>query len=397
MAKDTLKDVLRVAKELLYDEPFYGSVLLSLLKEISTRKTKTACIALNGIMFKLIVNPDFWENLSMKHKQGLLMHELGHIINFHLTEYRHLTNHKIANIAMDIYINQHIPKGYLPDGGCSWEKYKGLKAGESTNWYYDKLIENDENQDDETLKNALSAMANGDGECMDEQGNPMTLPDHNWGEITDAPEAIQKMLGKNTEVLLREVIKTISDPGNIPAGIVELLDKLEVIEPPKFNWRAFMKRFVGTSTRVDVKKTRRKQNKRFIELAGSKEKYFSKILVGIDTSLSVSEKELRVFQNELYHMHRTGHDIEIVLCDTEIHDQFKFNPKLPLKVTGRGGTAFQPVIDLYNKNLKKYSCLIYLTDGEAYAPVGARGNILWVHSMVSEINESLPGKRIKLN
>ena len=96
-------------------------------------------------------------------------------------------------------------------------------------------------------------------------------------------------------------------------------------------------------------------------------------------------------------MHRTGHDIEVVLCDTEIHDQFKFNPRLPLKVTGRGGTRFQPVIDLYNKNLRKYSCLIYLTDGEAGTPEGARGNILWVHSEVSEINEDLPGKCIRLN
>ena len=132
-------------------------------------------------------------------------------------------------------------------------------------------------------------------------------------------------------------------------------------------------------------------------MAGSKEKYYSNILVGIDTSLSVNQSELEEFQNELYHMHRTGHDIEIVLCDTEIHDQFKYNPREPLKVTGRGGTAFQPIIDLYNKNQRKYSCLIYLTDGEASSPIGARGSILWVHSSVSNINDSLPGKCIKLN
>lgn len=391
-----IRDILRTSKELLYDQPFYGSVLLSLQKEV-TKKISTAGVGLNGIMFKLLVNPDFWATLSDKHKQGLLIHELGHIINFHLTEYKHLENSEIANIAMDIYINQTIPADMLPEGGMMWDKFENLQPKQSTNWYYDKLMENHEDKSDETLENALSAMKNGDGECQDGNGNPMQVPDHDWGEIEEASEAVQKMLGKNTEVLLNEVIKSISDPGSIPAGLQDLLDALSVITPPKFNWRAFMKRFVGTSTRVDVKKTRRKKSKRFKDMAGSREQYYSRILIGIDTSLSVNEAELKEFQNELYHMHRTGHDIEIILCDTEIQDHFKYNPREPLKITGRGGTCFAPVVEFYEKNLRKYSCLIYLTDGESWDVEKARGNILWVHSSVSEINETLPGRKIKLN
>jgi len=391
-----IRDILRTSKELLYDQPFYGSVLLSLQKEV-TKKISTAGVGLNGIMFKLLVNPDFWATLSDKHKQGLLIHELGHIINFHLTEYKHLENSEIANIAMDIYINQTIPADMLPEGGMMWDKFENLQPKQSTNWYYDKLMENHEDKSDETLENALSAMKNGDGECQDGNGNPMQVPDHDWGEIEEASEAVQKMLGKNTEVLLNEVIKSMSDPGSIPAGLQDLLDALSVITPPKFNWRAFMKRFVGTSTRVDVKKTRRKKSKRFKDMAGSREQYYSRILIGIDTSLSVNEAELKEFQNELYHMHRTGHDIEIILCDTEIQDHFKYNPREPLKITGRGGTCFAPVVEFYEKNLRKYSCLIYLTDGESWDVEKARGNILWVHSSVSEINETLPGRKIKLN
>ena len=132
-------------------------------------------------------------------------------------------------------------------------------------------------------------------------------------------------------------------------------------------------------------------------MAGSKEQYFSRILIGIDTSLSVNEAELKEFQGELFHMHRTGHDIEIMLCDTEIHDHFKYNPREPLKITGRGGTRFEPVVSFYEKNLRKYSCLIYLTDGESWDVKKARGNVLWVHSSISDINESLPGRKIKLN
>jgi predicted metal-dependent peptidase len=47
--------------------------------------------------------------------------------------------------------------------------------------------------------------------------------------------------------------------------------------------------------------------------------------------------------------------------------------------------------------MNKISCLIYFTDGEAPAPVDARGNILWVVSSKSKMNESLPGFQIKLD
>lgn len=391
-----IKDILKTSKQLLYDQPFYGSVLLSLLKEVTT-KIPTACVGVNGIMFKLMVNPDFWGTLNEKTKKGLLIHELGHIINFHLTEYSHLEDKEIANIAMDIYINQTIPADMLPDGACTWDKYENLSPNQSTNWYYEKLVDNKENESDEALKNALSAMNDGDEECDDGKGGTMQVPKHDWDEVEESSDAVKKMLGKNTEVMLNDIIKNISDPGSVPAGLKDLLDTLSVIEPPKFNWRAFMKRFVGTSTRVDVRKTRRKKSKRFKDMAGSKEQYFSRILIGIDTSLSVNEAELKEFQGELFHMHRTGHDIEIMLCDTEIHDHFKYNPREPLKITGRGGTRFEPVVSFYEKNLRKYSCLIYLTDGESWDVKKARGNVLWVHSSISDINESLPGRKIKLN
>ena len=51
-----------------------------------------------------------------------------------------------------------------------------------------------------------------------------------------------------------------------------------------------------------------------------------------------------------------------------------------MKIHGRGGTDFQPVIDYYNENQRKFSCLMYFTDGEAYAPDNAKGSILWVLS-----------------
>ena len=192
-----MKEVLRISKELIYDNPFYGSILLSLQKEINNDKIKTACVGLHDIAYKLIVNSDFFSSLTEKQKQGLLIHELGHIVNFHLTEYDHLHDKEIANVAMDVYINQTFPAVMLPPGGCTWEKFEGLEPDKDTNWYYNKLIENKEKKNDETLNNILEANQNETQETTDKNGNKIKLPQHDWDEIQNASDAVKKMDGKN--------------------------------------------------------------------------------------------------------------------------------------------------------------------------------------------------------
>ena len=94
-------------------------------------------------------------------------------------------------------------------------------------------------------------------------------------------------------------------------------------------------------------------------------KFKNHICVGVDTSGSVSNKELQEFFSELSHMHKTGHKITIVQCDTKINSIKEFNPKCDWEIHGRGGTSFQPVIDHYNED-GRYTALIYFTDGEAW-------------------------------
>jgi predicted metal-dependent peptidase len=101
--------------------------------------------------------------------------------------------------------------------------------------------------------------------------------------------------------------------------------------------------------------------------------------------------------NELYHINKTGTDITVVQCDAAISDISPFNIKKDIQIKGRRGTDFQPVIDYYNENVHKYTCLIYFTDGECSAPTPARGRMLWVLSSQSQLNPDLIGPQIKLN
>ena len=201
---------------------------------------------------------------------------------------------------------------------------------------------------------------------------------------------------KQIEHQLKESAEqTVKKQGNIPGELADLIHRLMHIEPPKFDWKAYLRRFVGNSSVVYTKKLRRKYNKRYSANPGLKIKFKNHILVGVDTSGSVNNDELKEFFTELTHMHKTGHKITVVQCDTKINSIEEFNPKKDWNIHGRGGTSFQPVIDHYNKS--SYTALIYLTDGEAYAPDNCPKNTLWVHSSNCRINEDLPGRLIQLN
>jgi predicted metal-dependent peptidase len=67
-----------------------------------------------------------------------------------------------------------------------------------------------------------------------------------------------------------------------------------------------------------------------------------------------------------------------------------------MNVIGRGGTEFDPVLNYFNENIRVYTSLVYFTDGECNAHVKPKGNVLWVLSERSSMNEDLPGKVIKL-
>ena len=120
------------------------------------------------------------------------------------------------------------------------------------------------------------------------------------------------------------------------------------------------------------------------------------MLLGIDTSGSVSNDEVKEFMNEIHHIYKCGVDITIVQCDTQIKSIEPYKGKNDLEIVGRGGTYFDPVLEYFNANLSKYTSLVYFTDGEATAYVKPRGHVLWVLSEQSYLNEDLPGKVIKL-
>jgi predicted metal-dependent peptidase len=384
-----------------------------------------------------VINEHFWESLTELERLGLLKHELLHIAFGHLTSVFKFSDRRLANVAMDMEINQYIDASWLPGGSLSSDEFKQLKESviaeletakendatpedllaiskkipargimiddyaelnldrkAGARYYYDKLKEAKDEKDQtgtsgsEAFDNLCDQMDAGDG---------ADLPDHStWDEFENLSEAEQKLIDKQLQKVLSDAKEqTVKKRGNVP-GEIEGVIVIEEIVPPKFDWRGYIRRFTGISTKVYTKKIRRKENRRFDANPGLKVKMRQHMLLAIDTSGSVSDSELKEFMSEMHHIFKCGVDITIIQCDTMIRSIEVYKGKHELSVQGRGGTEFDPVLEYFNAHLGKYTSLVYFTDGECYTDVKPRGNVLWVLSERSSMNDSLPGKVIKL-
>ena len=402
----------KISKDLMLKEPFYGFFLI-MLNKVWHDAIGTAAVSKNGINYQLTISEKFWEPLSELHRMGLLKHELLHIAFNHLTTFDLFKDKELANIAMDMEINQYIDKTWLPEGGIDIDDYSDLhlegRAG--SRYYYDKLqqLQKKKKQNGscgcgnmDQLLDALEQgkitviIGNGQGNTPGSgEGKKVNMPNHPWKDFQNLPDAEKQLIEKQLQRVLSEVkSQAEKKQGNIP-GEMKGIIKIEEIVPPKFNWKNYLRRFTGISTKIFTKKIRRKENTKFPDMPGMKVKMKQKLMLAIDTSGSVRNNEVKEFMNEMHHIYKTGVDITLVQCDTYIRDISEYKGTYDLKIHGRGGTDFTPVIKYFNENTS-YTSLVYFTDGEASTSVSPRAKVLWVHSEESDINEDLPGIKIKL-
>lgn len=397
----------KTSKSLMLQEPFYGFFLI-MLNKVWNDAIGTAAVSKNSINYQLTISEKFWEPLSELHRMGLLKHELLHIAFNHLTTFDLFQDKKLANIAMDMEINQYIDKDWIPEGAIDIDDYGDLnldtRAG--SRYYYDKLqkLQKKKKQNGtcgcENMDKLLDALEKGDcqvtiGMPRGEGDKDVNMPNHPWKEFENLPEAEKQLIENQVQRILQEVkSQTEKKRGHVP-GEMKGIIKIEEIVPPKFNWKNYLRRFTGISTKIFTKKIRRKENTKFPDMPGLKVKMKQKLMLAIDTSGSVCDDEVREFMNEMHHIYKTGVDITLVQCDTYIRDISEYKGTYDLKLHGRGGTDFTPVIEYFNENTS-YTSLVYFTDGEASTYVNPRAKVLWVHSEQSNINEDLPGLKIKL-
>ena len=418
MSTDSYQEVAKAGRTLMLKEPFYGLFLIGLNKELS-KGIQTACIAKEGINLKLVVNPEYFEKQDTSTRVAILKHEMLHVAFQHLNMFDDFSDKKLLNVAADLEINQYISNEMK---GETWEgldikdgEFMGvklpLKAG--TRVYYD-LLQKELDEYDKNNESSDKGDGDNDGDGQGD-GNGMGSGDQSfaewfrqggndgehtlWEEFENLSEAEKKLIQKQIDHQLKEVAsQTQRNRGTIPGELSEYIDKLFEKHEAVIDWKQYLRRFGTRSMKIETKKTRKKPNIRFGAGPAIKIKPKRSTLVAIDTSGSVSEQDLIEFFNEIDCIHKTGTAVTIMECDSYVHRTYQYAGKTDvLRVSGRGGTSFDPVMEEIFKAPGKYQNLIYLTDGFAPAPQRVPMiPILWVINSSARINDELPGAQIQI-
>lgn len=169
--------------------------------------------------------------------------------------------------------------------------------------------------------------------------------------------------------------------GTVPG---ELAGKIKMIRErkrpkPVADWKRYFRRYLGNEFSEFIRKSKKRESRRFPDAAGNRHRRKSHILVAIDTSGSVSMPEYREFFGQIKTLTPVA-DFHVVECDARIQYEYQFRNKPNETLHGGGGTNFQPVIDLFNKHRKEFDALVYFTDGYCWIPNDTPKDTLWVVS-----------------
>jgi predicted metal-dependent peptidase len=273
------KDVNVCIQNLSYKDSFIAD-LASTLEMVVFDDTEfpVAAVGINSkdLTFFLGINEKGWSELNKQIKQGVIQHELLHLCFFHLTEFSHLIKQssKLSNIAFDLLVNQYVNKSILPSWGIFLDefqkRYPKLELPPfQTSEYYFKELKKDKDIEEKYI---IDPNAQHGWGLIDENGNPVVLN-----------EAQEELLKERLSGRLEELANNAKAQGNAPSYCDQFIK--EFIKPkPKFNYKKYIKTFVGNSTEYIVRKSYYKANPRFPDNPRVIQEPKGKILVLVDES-----------------------------------------------------------------------------------------------------------------
>lgn len=341
---------------------------------------------ISGRRFLLKINPIIFLFQREEEAAALLKHEILHIILDHHRREKALKSHASTlaiNLALDVAVNQHLRN--LPSfcqrlSSVNLMLNLDLKPGETLEFYtfeIDKSL-----KEDPYLKEKYK----------EKNGIDYNEVHNAWSEGEDLEEdaAKEKFRG----------IMEYSLKGGTPEEIKGLLEGLK---KGSLSWQEIIKREIMTAPsgkRKTVTRRNRRQPER-LDLRGELSNHIPEIIAAIDTSASVTDREVRKYIGEILNLTgRYRKPLRIILCDESVTDDYRIKGIDGLKNLGhrRRGTRFSPVFELLKNEGNTNCLLIYFTDGmgEKKLSVKPQHNTFFIVSGEELSLEKPPGRVIYL-
>lgn len=330
----------------------------------------------------------FIETLTDKELAFVRLHEMLHKAFKHLKIYRKLYKEdaECANKACDYLINyllweadQQAKVIALPKIALFDAKYKGLNSKQ----IYDLLRKQKQQQ---------QSQGQGQGQA---QGEP-SLDEHMWDEAEGMSDADKKKIEERVDAAIRQgiIAHNKKNKGKEAGGMYRTLQEMLM---PQVDWREQLREFIKQACPDKTKTSWRKINRRMLEfdlylpvLIGEQMK---DLVVAVDTSGSIGDKELGAFLSEIKSICEEirPSNLHLLYWDTRIanHEQYT-ESNLDLLTTstrpkGGGGTTPSCIAKyMKEKHIDAELCIVF-TDGHVGADWGGPADnwispVLWAIS-----------------
>jgi len=349
----------RAVTQLVVRHPFFGSVCLS-VKVRPDDSIPTMCTDGTSIQW----SPAFVGRLTQDECTGVLAHEVMHIVLKHMLR-RGERDPEKWNYACDYAINPILKDAgfVLPENGLIDPQYANLNAEA----IFDRL------PDDIGEK----AKGSGFGEVTDAKGE----------QGQDLSPAEQKQMEADIDSKVMMAASAAKAVGKLPAKIDQMIQQMKQAQ---VDWRDVLRRFIGGDQPDDY--SMRRPQRRMYHMSGIVAPAVQKIgagnvVIGIDTSGSVSHQELTQFLGELNAISEDimPTSITVITCDTHVRTVRRYERGElidDMQVGGRGGTLVTPVFKYIEENELEVDNMIYLSDMQVwdYPEIEPDYPTLWVSS-----------------
>lgn len=363
------------------EDSFFGQFLVRIERSIRFNITWPLATVPKMQGFKMYFNPVLFLYYDKREMQALFKHEIYHIMYGHHERERVLKNKyttMAVNLALDISINQFIKN--LPMDSYKLERVN-LEYG--SNLQEDKPIEVYAEQIEKAIKSKLTQSIK--NEKNDSIGDMIDLSKaHDVWEESDLNKDSIRDITKKTAIS--------SYNGKAPKDIVGIINAYS--EKAEISWQDALKKVIP-SLRAGERKTIMRRNRRQpdrLDLRGTLPNNVPEIIVALDISASMSEKEFNKILIEVLEITRTRtNKITVIECDNEIRRIYEIKSKNDIKKRSakNGATKFSPVFRYIKENKLRNSVLIYFTDGIGEKELEVRPfkpNTIWVLTGEDELS-----------
>jgi predicted metal-dependent peptidase len=360
---------------LLLKAPFFGNLATRL--QLTNADAWCGTAATDGRKF--YYNSEFINNLPLKQLEFLFGHEVLHVVYDHMGR-RGNRDPKLWNIADDYCVNSDLIEQRVGEK-IPVALYDAKFKGQSAEEVYDYLYENAEKIDigkllQQVLDDHLDGEGSGDGDGDDDNDGK--------GRPRLSKEEMDAIRDEIKEAVLQAA--QVVGAGNLPAGVKRMIKDLT---EPVISWQELLQQQIQSIIKDDftwLRPSRRGWHMDAI-MPGTKPGETIDICIAIDTSGSISERDIKDFMSEIQGIMDSYNEYKIkVWCfDTEVYNEQNFTSEnlddiSSYEPAGGGGTDFMANWEYMKEHNIEPKKFIMFTDGMPFGEWGEENycDTVWI-------------------